>query len=149
MTQDEFQALLIDSSKKINGEIKWIESPAHSHIVEFRVQVESDSGYPLFVKGSYNRIIHTLTYALIHKRLGRIYALDLGKAHNNPDGTQVGEKHKHRWDEVFKDKNAYEPDDITEPSTNPTGVWQQFCTEASMSHDGIMNEPPPLQLEIL
>ena len=41
----------------------------------------------------------TLTYALILKTAGRIYGLDLGKDHHNPQCEQVGEKHKHRWSE--------------------------------------------------
>ena len=51
------------------------------------------SGWPLFVKGRYNSAAATLSYALILKSEGRIYALDLGKDHHNPQCHQVGEKH--------------------------------------------------------
>ncbi|NJL01087.1 MAG: hypothetical protein HC910_11180 [Spirulinaceae cyanobacterium SM2_1_0] len=60
----------------------------------------------------------------------------------------MGETHKHRWDEALRDKQAYCPPDITEPATNPVGVWQQFCQEARIAHNGIMYEPPPQQLEL-
>ncbi len=149
MTRDEFEALLNDKTKQINGDISWIENSEHSPTVEFRLQVDSEEGYPLFVKGSYNKLINSLTYTLVHRSFGRIYGLDLGKDHRNPDGKLVGEKHKHRWDEVFRDKQAYLPNDITEPPTNPIGVWKQFCKEANIVHNGKMNEPPPVQLEIL
>ncbi|MGG6296191.1 DUF6978 family protein [Leptolyngbya sp. AN02str] len=149
MTKDEFESLLEDTSKQINTDITWLENAAHSPTVEFRVQVDSTEGYPLFIKGSYNKLIDSLTYVLIHRSFGRIYGLDIGKEHRNPNGELVGEKHKHRWDEVFRDKQAYVPDDITEPSSNPVGVWHQFCQEAKITHNGKMNEPPPLQLEIL
>lgn len=148
MTGDEFQSLIKNTSKQINGDITWVENTGHSPTVEFRVQVDSAEGYPLFIKGSYNQLISALTYTLIHQSFGRIYGLDLGKEHRNPDGKLVGEKHKHRWDEVFRDKQAYVPDDITESSDNPVGVWQQFCKEANIVHTGKMNKPPPSQLEI-
>ncbi|MBW4527095.1 MAG: hypothetical protein KME18_18215 [Phormidium tanganyikae FI6-MK23] len=148
MTNDEFESLINDTSKHINGDVVWVENLEHSPTVEFRVQIDSDEGYPLFIKGSFNRVISSLTYTLIHRSFGRIYGLDLGKDHRNPDGNLVGEKHKHRWDEVFRDKQAYRPDDITEDSANPVGVWKQFCEEANIIHNGKMDEPSNLQLEI-
>ncbi len=72
---------------------------------------------------------------------GRIYALDLGADHHNPDCNRIGEKHKHRWTETFRDKQAYVPKDITEPWDRPIEVWNQFCTEARIHHTGRM-EPP-------
>jgi hypothetical protein len=32
--------------------------------------------------------------------------------HRNPDGTMVEQPHKHRWDDVHRDREAYIPDDI-------------------------------------
>ena len=79
MIQTEFEALLSDTTKRILGDINWNNDEDHSPAVEFRVEVESDPGYPIFVKGSYNAVIGTLSYALIHRGSGRVYALDLGK----------------------------------------------------------------------
>ena len=76
----------------------------HSPAREFRAHVASDAGHPLFVVGRYSAVAGTLSYALIHRGAGRIYALDLGKKHRNPDGGLVGTKHKHRWQEGFRDK---------------------------------------------
>ncbi len=84
MTQTEFEALLADVTKRIEEDISWIEDEDHSPGVEFRIQVVSDPGFPLFVKGWYNREVQTLSYALIHRGVGRIYGLDLGRDHHNP-----------------------------------------------------------------
>ena len=148
LTQAEFEALVADSSKHINGDISWQEDDDHSPAVEFRAEVDSAPGYPLFVRASYNALARTLSYALIHRATGRIYALDLGKDHHNPSCTNVGEKHKHSWTETMRDKEAYVPPDITAPVTDPIAVWQQFCAEASITHNGELHAPPSVQLEL-
>jgi len=148
MTQAEFEALLADGTKRIEQDIIWQEDEDRSPGVEFRVQVISDPGFPLFIKGWYNREAQTLSYALIHRGVGRIYALDLGKDHHNPSCVYVGEKHKHRWSEVVKDKEAHAPDDITALANDPVGVWREFCQEANISHTGVMHSPPPRNLEM-
>lgn len=144
LTEAEFNALLNDSSKRITTDISWSEDEDHSPAVEFRVKVESDPGYPLFVKGSFNAMAKTLSYTIVHKQTGRVYALDMGKDHKNPDGELVGEKHKHRWSEKYRDKYAYVPPDITAPGSDPIAVWEQFCKEALIEHRGTMNPPPPV-----
>ncbi|MBS9393764.1 MAG: hypothetical protein HEQ29_11630 [Dolichospermum sp. LBC05a] len=148
LTQAEFEEFINDTTKQIDGNILWIEDEDHSPAVEFRVELTSNPDYPIFVKGSYNPLIKKLTYALIHRAAGRIYALDLGQDHKNPDGNLVGEKHKHRWREPYRDKEAYVPEDITALVTDPVKVWQQFCLESKIKHNGIMQDPPPLQLDL-
>lgn len=150
MKQQEFEALLLDTTKQIDGDIVWESDEDHSPAVEFRAEVTSQAKYPLFVRGRYNILAQTLTYALIHRSCGRIYALDMGKDHQNPSGTPVGKKHKHRWSERFRDKEAYVPEDITALASDPIGVWQQFCREACLIHNGVMLlQPPLLQPEML
>jgi hypothetical protein len=148
MTQAEFEALLADNSKRIDQDILWQEDEDRSPGVEFRVPVNSDSGFPIFIKGWYNREAQTLSYSLIHRGVGRIYGLDLGKDHHNPSCDYVGEKHKHRWSDAVRDKDAYMPPDITIPATNPVGVWSEFCQEAKINHVGVMYPPPPVNLEM-
>ena len=104
---------------------------------------------PLFVVGSYNPIVEKLGFAVIYSGVGRVYALDLGVEHHNPTCENVGETHKHRWTDDFRDKRAYVPDDITAGVDEPVTVWEQFCEEAIIDHDGELAEPPPLQMEIL
>ena len=148
MNQADFEALLSDTTKLIVGDISWSEDEDHSPAVEFRVEVQSDPGYPLFIKGSYNGLANTLSYTLVHRGSGRIYALDLGKDHHNPSCTFVGEKHKHRWNEPVRDKEAYVPDDITATVSDPVQVWREFCAEANLSHQGTMQSPPRVQMEL-
>jgi hypothetical protein len=148
MNQSEFEALLADPLKSIGSDITWSADVDHSPSVEFRAEVSNSLGHPLFVRGSYNALAATLTYALIHRTVGRIYGLDLGKDHHNPSCNLVGEKHKHRWDDRVRDKNAYVPNDITARVDDPVSVWKQFCEEARITHSGTMTEPPARQLEL-
>lgn len=147
-TEADFVALLADTSKTITGNITWEEDMDHSPAVEFRAEITSQAGYPLFVRGSFNPLAKTLTFAIIHASSRRIYALDLGKDHHNPTCNNVGEKHKHRWTDRFRDKEAYVPDDITQPPMNPVAVWQEFCAEAKIRHLGVMAAPPAQQLSM-
>lgn len=150
MTQTEFEALLDDTTKRIDSDIAWNEDEDHSPSVEFRVNVDLESGYPLFVRGSYNLIAQKLSYALIHRAVGRIYCLCLGIAHHNPSCERIGDKHKHRWNELTRDKQAYEPEDIVALVTDPVAVWNQFCIEAKITHNGRIYTPTfNQQLEIL
>ena len=141
ISQQEFEAILVDDSKTIVGNITWVRDMDHSPAREFRANVASDAGYPLFIVGRYSSLAGTLSYALIHRGAGRIYALDLGAEHRNPDGRLVGAKHKHRWTDSFRDKQAYVPEDITEPWNKPINVWTQFCQQAKIQHRGRMHPP--------
>ncbi|MEX0761535.1 MAG: hypothetical protein WD208_03500 [Dehalococcoidia bacterium] len=143
----EFEALITDTSKRIDGDIAWSEDQDHSPAVEFRIEVASATGWPLFVNGSWNRLAGKLTYAMILQTVGRIYALDMGADHHNPSCTYTGEVHKHRWTELFRDKDAYVPEDITAPVAEPVEVWRQFCREAAIVHTGTLSPPPPAQEE--
>ena len=140
LSQQEFDAILADQSKRIVGDLAWQNDEDHSSAREFRAEVASGAGYPLFVNGRCNPKAGTLSFTLIHRGVGRIYALDLGAEHRNPDGRLVGEKHKHRWTEALRDKQAYVPADITAPWTQPSDVWVQFCAEANISHFGGMRD---------
>lgn len=147
-SEADLAALLDDTTKTIEGDITWTEDEDHSPTIEFRAEIVSQAGYPIFVRGSYNYLAQTLTYAIIHASCRRIYALDLGKDHHNPTCNNVGEKHKHRWTELYRDKVAYVPNDITQPASNPVGVWKEFCAEAKINHDGVLASPPPQQLSL-
>ena len=149
MNQSEFEALMADASKTIEGEIRWSNDEDHSPAVEFRADVTSEAGHPLFIRGSYNALARTLSYVLIHKAWGRIYGLDMGKEHHNPTCDLVGETHKHRWSERFRDKEAYVPEDITALVSEPVAVWRQFCREARINHVSIMQPPHAPRLEMV
>lgn len=143
LLNSEFRTILSDTSKQIDGDIDWQEDEDHSPALEFKTDVRSDAGWPLFVRGSFNALAGTLTFSLILKTDGRMYGLDMGKNHHNPTCQMVGDIHKHRWSEIHRDKIAYRPDDITRPVSDPVGVWQQFCNEANIIHNGAMKQPAP------
>lgn len=145
LTQVEFETLIDDDTKYIDGDLRWTDDEDHSPAVQFRAEVRSALGYPLVVLGRLNRAAGKLSYVLIHRSTGRIYALDLGADHHNPTCHHVGEKHKHRWSDLYRDKQAYVPDDITAGVDAPTQVWRQFCAEARIDHRGALAEPDPMQ----
>ena len=141
ISQQEFESILADTTKQIVGDIVWTDDVDHSPAKEFRVEVQTNDEHPLFVTGSYNPFSGNLSFGFILRGTGRVYALDLGKDHRNPDGVRVGEKHKHRWLDGYRDTFAYVPGDITETWQRPLAVWDQFCAEAQLRHDGMMLAP--------
>jgi hypothetical protein len=40
------------------------------------------------------------------------------------------------------------PDDVTGAVDAPLVVWEQFCAEARILHEGELQEPPPMQEEM-
>lgn len=146
MNQSEFESIIKDTTKTIIGDISWSEDEDHSPALEFRIEIQSENGYPIFIKGSYNALVETLSFSLIHRGSGRIYGLDLGKDHHNPSCTYVGEKHKHSWNESLRDKQAYGPADINAEVIDPVSIWEQFCREAKIRHEGVLHSPGTLQI---
>lgn len=109
-------------------DIVWAEDEDHSPCWAFRAEVQSTNGWPLFVRGTYNPLIPALSYVLILKTTGRIYGLDLGKGHHNPQCQQVGDKHKHRWTEQFRDKAACVPEDRSSQCRRPAAGPSRILT---------------------
>ena len=140
LSREEYRTILGDDTKIISVDIGW-EGSANSSQREFRLDIESSEGYPIFIKGWYNSSSGKLSYSIIHRTAGRIYGLDLGADHQNPDGEFVGEKHKNYWKPGYRDKWAYVPEDITETWNRPVEVWRQFCAEARLTHSGTMQAP--------
>ena len=147
LSSREYELIISDGTKVINEDIIW-EGPLDSPTREFRIDIDSDEAYPIFVKGWYNAASGKLSYSIIHRIVGRIYGLDLGADHVNPDGQHVGEKHKNYWVSGSRDKWAYVPENITEPWDRPVDVWDQFCAEARLRHIGTM-QPPIVQRTFL
>lgn len=49
LTLTEFETMLGDATKRIEGDIVWQEDEDHSPCLEFRAEIQSGSGWPLFV----------------------------------------------------------------------------------------------------
>jgi hypothetical protein len=155
LSQDEFEQIIADPNKYVDGDIIWDKNKKNPPAFEFRVDIISDKSYPLIIKGWYNSFANKLSYAIIHtKSRNRIYALDLGEDHQNPDRVKIGRKHKHRWfngylnNQFIGDRKAYVPSDITALADDPVGVWEQFCLESRITHNGIMQQPQVLPLDL-
>ena len=141
VTQQEIDAILSDGTKVISKNIVWKNDHDRSPAQVFRVEVDSAPGHPIFINGWFNPSSGKLSFAIIYRGIGRIYGLDLGADHRNPDGDHLGEKHKHQWRQGAGDKWAYVPADITEPWSRPIEVWEQFCLEANLRHSGMTRHP--------
>ena len=141
ITLQEYEAIIADSTKRIEGDLDWRDMEDRQPACTFRTPVLSDEEHPLEIVGRWNPMAAKLSYVLLYRGAGRIYALDLGSAHRNPNGERVGETHKHRWTAEFRDKQAYVPKDITATWDRPREVWQQFCAEARIDHRGTLGEP--------
>ena len=140
LSQQEYCAIIGDETKEITQDIVWRPDPDHSLAREFRVGVRSAVGR-IFIHGRFNPSAEKLSFALVLREVGRIYGLDLGMNHTNPDRVRVGENHKNYWVTGYRDKWAYVPADITEPWHRPVDVWRQFCAEARLTHSGRMYPP--------
>ena len=140
LSQSEYNDIINDPTKTITGDIAW-EGMPNALARRFRIDIESFEGYPVFVQGWTNFSSGKLSYTIVHRAVGRIYGLDLGAEHKNPDGESVGEKHKNYWVPGSRDKWAYVPDDITADWDSPVEAWEQFCLEAQITHTGSMIPP--------
>ncbi len=141
ITRLVFEAILADDTKWIRGDLSWHSDEYMTSTKTFQAPIHSDRRYPLKIVGRWNPRAGKLSYVLLHRGTGRIYALDMGANHRNPTGELVGETHKHEWTDEFKDKQAYVPMDITAPWNQPLAVWDQFCEEAGIVHSGILYNP--------
>ena len=142
ITQQEFEAILDDPTKRVEGDIVWRGDPNHWPASTFRAKVLSAGEHSLDVIGRWNPKAGKLSYALLRRGTGRIYALDMGRVHRNPTTREhVGPTHKHRWTDAFRDKQAYVPRDITASWDRPVEVWRQFCAEATVVHTGRLGHP--------
>ncbi len=141
LSQQEFETILADPTKVVEGGIRWEDDVDHTPARVFRTEVTTDGSYSIFVVGRYNSSSEKLSYGSILRGTGRIYGLDLGRRHKNPDGEVFENRHKNRWREGHRDKCAFDPQDITEPWSRPVEVSQQFFSEANLLHLGIMYTP--------
>ncbi len=142
ITQQEFEAILADTSKRVEGNLAWRDDEDHSPAREFRVPVASEPGWPLTLIGWWNPLSRKLSYTLRHDAAGRILGLDLGPVtHQNPTSERLAGTHKHRWMDEYRDKHAYVPGDITAEWDDPVAVWEQFCSEVGIAHEGSLRSP--------
>ncbi len=150
ITDQQFADLLADPTKEIVGDIRWAPSDTHPWAREFVVDVESATGWLLWIEAWWNPMRSKLSYTLIHREAGRIVGLCLGAGdvHHQPTCKRSRRNkrrcdcprgtHKHRWTEQFGDQWVYVPSDITADAEEPSAVWREFCAEINLTHGGIL-----------
>lgn len=137
MTKGEFDALLADSGKVIEGDITWSQDKSLSYVTGFSVKLESQSGYPLTIRGSYNRVVKKISYTLIGPNGFRIFAVDYDRKHGD-----AGKFHVHSWDGTkCVATKATAPMKVAH---DPATLWKWFCEQAGIEHKGTFGTPPPL-----
>ena len=139
MSDAELVVILNDETKTIDGDIRWSQDKSLSYVVDFRVKVENELGYPLWIKGSYNYELQKTGFALFSQDAGRLFAVDAGQDHHNRSCSYVGEIHLHTWTEATKDRDA-SPVEVN--ATDPLSLWRWFCASAKVIHVGALLEPP-------
>ncbi len=65
LSQGEFEAIIQDQSKLIAADIVWRRSDV-LRAMEFRVNINNEEGYPIFLRGWYNPDSGKLSYSIIH-----------------------------------------------------------------------------------
>ena len=147
MTRAEFEAILADQTKRIVGDVVWRKpDDGHRQALAFRVDVHNAVDYPLIVNGWYNPLVPSLSIALIHRAVGRIYGLCIGREHHNPTCSNVGaDVHKHAWSDATRDKHAYRPADISATADTPVLALREFFEEANIRLEGSIAAIPPRQ----
>ena len=141
LSESDVLAIIGDTSKVIEGDIEWQAQTTMRHAQRFRVPVSSEVWDGLMLQGWFSPAARKLSYTLFIPEHGRIYGLDLGAEHVNPDGERVVGTHKVRWTAEHGDRLGYVPADITVDWSEPVLVWQQFCAEANLSHVGTIVAP--------
>lgn len=141
LSQEEFEAILADDSKRIVGDVSWSPDPTKPGAFRFRADVNSDADQPMFIAG-YLRISRSrLSYALIYAER-RIAAIDFGAVgHRNVDGAKIIGTHVHLWDARYQATEAYSVTAITAQLDQPLEAWAQFCGQFGIVHQGEMLEP--------
>ena len=141
LSESDVLAIVADTGKVIEADIVWEPQSAMRFAQQFRASVSSDRWDGLMLQGWFSPAARKLSYTLFIPEHGRIYGLDLGAEHINPDGERLRGTHKVRWTEEHEDRFAYTPEDITAEWWQPTLAWQQFCAEAHLRHAGTIVGP--------
>jgi hypothetical protein len=142
VTDAEFREILDDQTKTIEGDIQWTQDKTMSHVLIFRVKVENEPGFSLWVKGSYNRDLDKVSFPLFDQNTGRLFGIDSGQDHHNRGCQWVGELHVHRWNEATKDREAALFSLPSNAEMTPAALWAEFCRQAKITHNGGLPNPP-------
>ena len=136
VTQTEFETLIADSTKRIDGSIAWEPSGRSGLRFEFRVRVTNESGDSLTVKGSHNRMLGKTSYTLFTNE--RIFAVDYDRTHGDVGSFHVGTHLLTRR----KLKERTRRQRLVE---TPSVYGNALVLKLNIQHDGSLAPPPPVQ----
>lgn len=140
LNEAEVDAIIADPSKEIATDIVWSNARPNQVAQAFWILLTHDSPAQIHVRGWFNPVKANLSFSLIAVKQ-RIYGLDMTGRHRNKDGQLFRGMHKQRWSDAAECAEAFVPDDITARWSEPRRVWEQFCTEARITHVGTLEEP--------
>ncbi len=139
LSQEEFESIIADDSKRIVGDIAWRKDPDHRGAFAFAVPVDNAAGRLLRATGWVHLPGRRLSYSLILQAT-RIAGLDYGKTlrHRNLDGTRIVGDHTQHW---LAEANRAEarPLPVGMPDWDDlVAAWRRFCAEVGIVHVGRM-----------
>lgn len=147
ISEKEVEDIFDNCDKIIKEDIKWIQKNDKKYTIEFNVPIEVNYPGKFVLIGTYNYSLNRFTFTILYNNEFRIKALDIGKGHKNPDKKRIGKKHKHKWTDKYKDKWAYEPNDIT-TGASIEQIFYEFLKECNIIYTGNKFTIPPYQLEM-
>ena len=141
LSQEEFEAILADESKRIVGDLIWVAEPGKPGGFKFRAPVRHAGELDMFVAGFERLSTKRLSFALVYDER-RIAGLDLGAVfHTNKDRTRIVGTHLHLWVEQNQETQAYAAPEVTARFDQTMPAWQQFCARLRIVHLGRFREP--------
>lgn len=136
LTNDEV-AWVLATPKQVTEQVRWKRrsgrTPRHECSFSIRIPLRDDPQVAILgrVEATFDR--YKAKCAFIYKGIC-IRRWESTGPHRNPDGQLIGGEHKHEWDEVHEDRQAYVPDDID--STSRDSGLMGFLDECAITIDG-------------
>ena len=139
-TQAEAERVLT-MTKTIGENVIWRSQPGRTPRWRFDVSIATYGvEEPLRLVGNYGK--GSWSFALLMSNAPIRRCDCSSKGHINPGGVIIAEPHKHRWDDVHRDREAYVPEDIDFSDVNQ--AFFDFLAECNVTFVGRYNPLMPL-----
>lgn len=151
LSEDEINNFIENIRKIINAhQIRW-QYDDRRKIYKFQLKVETPiPEYSARLVGEHNPRNDKTKFALLLNDR-RIRCLEYGPTarHTNPNGTKIRGLHKHKWTDLYEDREAYVPEDID--TTSPEKAFRCFIEECKIEFKGKLLPIPsrPTRQEVL
>lgn len=118
---------LVAADKYIGEVINWRTERSKLPRYRFEVTVACPEPWkPLRLIGVAGPVNYSFSLLTMQNQIIRLINRHIG-GHRNPDGSDAGEQHKHRWTDAHESRESYVPTDIdwTDPNTVLRGFLQE------------------------